>query len=129
MGRKNVSVLLVDDNSTFRAVAARFIKTLPGLTLIGTASEALVGLSLAIEICPDLVLVDLRMKDLSGLELIAILRQRLPKVRIIALSLQDPQAFRPFSLAAGANEFVDKATMFTDLLPVIERVCQPVSNR
>lgn len=70
MDETNVSVLLVDDNPTFRNVAAKFLKTLPGLSVAGTAVGGLDGLAQAQALQPDLILVDLHMRDLDGLRLI-----------------------------------------------------------
>ncbi len=124
MAEANVSVLLVDDNPTFRKVAAKFLKTLPGLIVAGTAVGGLDGLAQAKRLRPDLILVDLHMRDLGGLSLIPQLRALLPQTNIIALTLLEASAFRGVSLEAGADEFVDKATMFADLWPAIERVRQ-----
>ena len=115
MGGSNVSVLLVDDNPGFLAVATRFLRTLPGVIVAGTAHGGLDGLQRAGELRPDVVLVDLHMRDLDGLKLIPQLRDLLPHTGIIALTLLDANAFRPATLAAGAHEFVDKATMSVDL--------------
>ena len=122
MADTSVSVLLVDDNPTFRNVAAKFLTTLPGLLVAGTAVGGLDGLAQAQALRPDLILVDLHMRDLDGLSLIPQLRALLPQTNIIALTLLEASAFRAVSLAAGADEFVDKATMFADLWPAIERV-------
>jgi two-component system, NarL family, nitrate/nitrite response regulator NarL len=124
MAEASVSVLLVDDNPTFRTVAAKFLKTLPGLQVAGTAVGGLDGLAQAQALQPDLILVDLQMRDLNGLSLIPQLRALLPHTNIIALTLLEASAFRGISLEAGADEFVDKATMFADLWPAIERVRQ-----
>lgn len=124
MAEMNVSVLLVDDNPTFRMVAAKFLKTLPGLVVAGMAVGGLDGLAQAQSLQPDLILVDLHMRDLDGLRLIPQLRALLPQTNIIALTLLEASAFRGVTLAAGADEFVDKATMFADLWPAIERVRQ-----
>lgn len=124
MAETSVSVLLVDDNPTFRKVAAQFLKTLPGLLVAGTAVGGLDGLAQAQALRPDLILVDLHMRDLNGLSLIPQLRALLPESNIIALTLLEASAFRGVSLTAGADEFVDKATMFVDLWPAIERVRQ-----
>jgi DNA-binding NarL/FixJ family response regulator len=123
----SVSVLLVDDNLTFRTVAAKFLKTLPGVVLAGTAVGGLDGLAQAENLRPDMILVDLHMRDLDGLKLIPQLRALLPQSGIIALSLLEARAFRCATIAAGADEYVDKATMFADLLPAIETVRQRTS--
>jgi len=118
----NVSVLLVDDNHTFRIIATKFLKTLPGVQLVGTANGGLDGLAQAEQLRPEMILVDLHMHDLDGFKLIPQLRALLPQAGIIALSLSDARGCRPATLAAGADDFVDKATMFADLPPAIEKV-------
>jgi DNA-binding NarL/FixJ family response regulator len=128
MVETSVSVLLVDDNATFRNLAARFLATLPGVELAGTATGGEDGLRCAQELHPDLIVVDLHLRDAHGLEVIPRLRALMPTVGIIALSLLDPQGFRQVTLQAGADEFVDKTTMVSDLLPAIQKVTRHLSS-
>ena len=127
MVETTISVLLVDDNAVFRDLAARYLSTLPGIKLAGTATGGEDGLLRAQELHPDLVLVDLHMRDVNGLQVIPRLRALLPAVRIVALTFLDPHGFRHASLHAGADEFVDKMTMVNDLLPAIQRVTRQKS--
>ena len=124
MVEPTVSILLVDDNAIFRNLAARILGTLPGIKLAGTAEGGEDGLLRAQELHPDLVLLDLHLRDAHGLQVIPRLRALMPSVGIIALSLLDPQGFRHATLQAGADEFVDKMTMVSDLLPAIQKVSQ-----
>ena len=73
---------------------------------------------------PQLVLLDLMMPRPSGLEVIPRLRALLPHVRIIALTLPDTSSYRRAALAAGADAFVAKSSMETDLLPAVQQVMQ-----
>ena len=73
---------------------------------------------------PQLVLLDLMMPRPSGLEVIPRLRALLPHVRIIALTLLDTSSYRRAALAAGADAFVAKSSMETDLLPAVQQVMQ-----
>jgi len=73
---------------------------------------------------PEVVLIDLHMPGLSGLETIPRLRAMLPEVSIIALTLLDAKVYRQAALAAGADDFVPKANLSTELLPAIRRVAQ-----
>jgi DNA-binding NarL/FixJ family response regulator len=68
--------------------------------------------------------IDLAMPSLSGLETIPRLRAVLPEVGIIALTVLDTNGYREAALAAGANDFVAKASLDTDLLLAIRRVAQ-----
>ena len=124
MVKTTISVLLVDDNSVFRDLAVRFLRTLPGIVVAGTATGGAEGLVRAQELHPDLVVMDLHMRDENGLQVIPRLRALLPQIGIIALSLLDPDGFRQATLRVGADEFVDKMTMSNDLLPAMQRVAQ-----
>lgn len=121
-----ISVLLVDDNPTFLRVLTRFLlqQYQDEVRVVGTASCGMAALARAQELRPRVILLDLAMPGLPGLNTIPRLRTMLPDVGIIALTLLDPNGYREAALAAGANEFVAKATLATDLLPAIRRVAR-----
>ena len=114
-----VSVLLVDDSPVFLRVAARFLRKEPRLVLIGVAGSGREALAQAAKLRPQVVLLDLAMPDLSGLEVIPLLRASLPKAQIIALTFWEGSEYRLAALAAGADGFVSKLAMSSDLLPVV----------
>ena len=119
-----VSVLLVDDNPIFLHCAKRFLKKRQDVVVVGTVSGGKWAINLAQNLRPDVALVDLSMSDLPGLELIPQLRAALPEISIIALTLFDTDDYRQAALAAGADGFVSKNTMNTDLMPAIQSVTQ-----
>jgi DNA-binding NarL/FixJ family response regulator len=119
-----VSVLLVDDNPIFLHCAKRFLQQRQDVVVVGTISGGKWALDLAQNLKPDVALVDLSMSDLPGLELIPRLRAAAPEVGIIALTLLDTDDYRQAAMAAGADSFVSKNTMNTDLMPAIQRVAQ-----
>jgi DNA-binding response OmpR family regulator len=73
---------------------------------------------------PQVVLVDLAMVGLPGLEVIPRLRTVMPDAGIIALTLLNTDHFRQAALEAGADEFVPKSSMRTNLIPIIRRLAQ-----
>lgn len=117
-----VSVLLVDDSLVFLQVAARFLKRESGVVVVGVAASGREALAQAVALCPQVVLLDLAMPGLSGLEVIPMLRASLPKTRIIALTLGEAEVYREAALAAGADEFVSKSALSGELLPAVWRV-------
>jgi two-component system response regulator NreC len=119
-----VSVLLVDDNPIFLHCAKRFLQKRRDVIVVGTVSGGKWAINLAQNLKPDVALIDLSMSDLPGLELIPQLRAALPEIGIIALTLFDTDDYRQAALAAGADGFVSKNTMNTDLMPAIQRVAQ-----
>lgn len=92
--------------------------------VVGAAGGGEKGLIQAQEQRPDIVLLDLRMPGLSGLETIPLLRSMLPDVGIIALTLWRANGYREAALAAGADDFLSKFVLNTDLLPAIRPVAQ-----
>jgi DNA-binding NarL/FixJ family response regulator len=121
---KPISVLLVDDSPFFRCIAARFLGAYDDVALVGTADGGEGALSQAQALRPQVVLLDLAMPGMSGLEVIPLLRRLLPQVGIVALTLQDTDGYRDAAFAAGADDFVPKSVMNTTLLPAIRRVAQ-----
>jgi two-component system NarL family response regulator len=116
-----ISVLLVDNNPIFLRAASRFLETHPEVVVVGTAAGGEEALARAQELQPQAVLIDLAMPDLPGLQAIPRLREMLPDMGIIALTMLDTEVYRRAALAAGADEFVPKAAMHTALLPSIQR--------
>ncbi len=121
---KPVTVLLVDDNSIFLRTLTRFLEEegRDEVVVIGVAGSGEEALTQARDLRPQAILLDLRMPGMSGLEALPLLRKALPETAIIVLSIMDPDAYRGPALAAGADDFVCKAALDTDLLPAIRRL-------
>jgi DNA-binding NarL/FixJ family response regulator len=119
-----ISVLLVDDNPTFLRILRRFLGEEEGLLVVGTASSGEEALAIAQGQQPQVILLDLAMPGLGGLNTIPRLRSKMPDVSIIALTVLDSSGYREAALAAGADDFVAKADLSTDLVPAIHRLSQ-----
>jgi NarL family two-component system response regulator LiaR len=119
-----ISVLLVDNNPGFLRILASFLERYGngGILIVGTALGGKEGLTKAQSLRPQVILIDLAMPDLHGLEAIPQLRNMLPDVGIIALTFLDSDTYRQAVLSAGANDLVSKIRLDTDLLPAIWRV-------
>lgn len=126
-GTDAISLLIVDDNHTFLGAAIRFLQE-EGIH-VEAALSAEEGLACAQTMRPQVILLDLAMPRLSGLEVIPLLRKALPEAGIIVLTLLDSNGYRESALAAGADAFVSKATLATDLLPTIQRVVEVRTQR
>lgn len=126
-----IRVWLIDDNPTFLRIATRFLQeACPGeVTVVGTASGGREALAQTLNPRPEVILLDLMMPDMNGLDLIPCLRAMLPHVRIIALTLLDANCYRSAALAAGADAFIPKTAMNTDLLPAIRQINQADHER
>lgn len=120
------SILLVDDEPTFQRVATLFLQThyRNQVEIVGTASSGEEALAQAQLLAPQVVLMDLSMPGLSGLQTIPLLRIMFPEMRVIALTLMDSESYRKAVLAAGGDGLVSKAAIHTDLMPTIRRVME-----
>lgn len=119
-----VAVLIVDDSRTLVRTLARFLKEnyRDDVTVVGVAGGGKEALVKAQELHPQVILLDLAMPGMHGLEVVSRLREMLPEMCIITMSLFDLTEYREASLAAGADDFVPKAMLGTHLLPAIRRV-------
>jgi two-component system response regulator DesR len=119
---KQISVLLVDDNPTFLRIVGRYLQGEDSVTVVGSAEGGDEALALVHSLKPDIVLTDLAMPRVSGMETILRMRAAWPKMGIIALTLLDTTGYRQAALTAGADDFVAKDALNTDLMPTIRRV-------
>jgi DNA-binding NarL/FixJ family response regulator len=114
-----ISVLLIDDSSFFRRLAARFLASAAGVRLLGAAAGGDEALALAADLRPQVILLDLNLPGQGGLALLPRLRQIVPGGRIIILTLWESDVYRQAALAAGADAFVPKSQIATELVPAI----------
>ncbi len=118
-----LKVMLVDDNHTFLAAMRQFLDLLPGLDIVSQANsgkEALAQLRLS---TLDLVLLDIAMPGMNGLELARAIRQSERPPRMIFLSMHDNDEYRAAADELDAG-FVSKADFVAELLPMLELMVQ-----
>ena len=122
----STTLLLVDDNPTFLGILKSFLdENYPEEVLVvGTAGDGNEALAKVTGLRPDVVLLDLAMAGMNGLNTIPHLRRLMPEVGIIALTVLSTNSYRDAALAAGADDFVAKANLNTDLIPAIRRLTQ-----
>ena len=113
-------IVLVDDNQDFLAVSQEFLEAFEGLQVIGTATSGPEALDLLGRISPTLLIVDVSMPEMNGLELTQQVKKQWPSLPIIVLTLLDTPLHRQAALQAGADAFVTKASMDDDLIPAIQ---------
>jgi len=119
-----LSVLLVDDNRTFLRILTGFLSEYGegALRVVGSVEGGRDAVAEAERLQPDVILVDLKMPDVPGLQLLPQLHRTLPDAILIALTHMDADECRGDALAAGAEAFVSKASLECDLLPAIQRL-------
>jgi two-component system chemotaxis response regulator CheB len=108
---RRIRVLIVDDAATMRRVIAEALSADPGLEIAGTAANGLLALERVAVLEPDVVILDLEMPVLDGLQTLAELRRTHPRLPVIIFSSLSARGARATldALALGANDYVLKA--------------------
>jgi NarL family two-component system response regulator LiaR len=115
-----VKLLVVDDHDLFRAGLASLLSTEDGIDVVGQASGGKMGVRLASELRPDVVLMDVRMPDMSGPEATREILARDPGIRVLALTVSSDDADVSAVLQAGAVGFLAKDTPIDSLVVAIQ---------
>jgi DNA-binding NarL/FixJ family response regulator len=117
-----IRVLLVDDDPLVRSALGLMIGGQPDIRVIGEASDGRAGVGLALRERPDVVLMDIRMPVLNGLEATRELHARPNPPRVIVLTTFDADDYVLGAIAAGADGFVLKDTPPADIVAAIRAV-------
>jgi DNA-binding NarL/FixJ family response regulator len=114
-------ILLVDDSVVLLERLCAYLKTQPSFQVIGTATNGSYALHMVELLAPDLVLMDLRMPVMDGLQTMAILRRRVPNMRIVIMSMEDSATAEAEARAHGAHGFIWKPRIMSDLTTELRR--------
>lgn len=115
-------IMLVDDNRTFLAAVRNFLVMLPDVVVVGEAHDGRSALTLAQEVAPDLVLLDIAMPEMNGFEVAESLGHFNKPPTIIFLSMHDSASYRVAAQDLGAYGYVGKGDFVVDLVPLIDRL-------
>jgi DNA-binding NarL/FixJ family response regulator len=108
--KRNVRVLVVDDHDLYRTGLASLLSAEPGFEVVAQASGGKMGVRLALELRPDIVLMDVRMPDLPGADATRQITEQLAHVRVLALTAVYGDNDVDTMLQAGAGGFITKDT-------------------
>jgi DNA-binding NarL/FixJ family response regulator len=118
-------VLIVDDDMRFRQRVKQLLACESAVEIIGEAGDGEEAILKAREYRPDLVLMDIRMPGMNGLESIRCLNAEMPDLKVIILTALDLQEYREAAIASGASGFVPKRNVRTELLPMLSALRNP----
>lgn len=117
-----VSVLLADDHPIVRQGLRHLLEMQPEFKVVGEASDGIAAAQMAERCRPDVMVVDLMMPGLNGLEVIRQVRQRSPATRIIVLSMHNNDAYVLQALKRGASGYVLKDSASGEVVQAVKQV-------
>jgi DNA-binding NarL/FixJ family response regulator len=112
-------VVLVDDSPEFLESAARFLSNDPRIAIAGRALCGSDAIELAERMRPDLLLIDLSMPDMNGLETTQAIKARPAPPRVIIMTLHNDPEYCMAAAAIGADGFITKSAFSVGVLPLI----------
>jgi two-component system, NarL family, response regulator NreC len=112
-------LLLVDDHKVVRSGLRMLLDNESDLTIVGEAGTGQEALQLVEQLQPDLVLMDIGLPDMSGIEVTHQIKQRWPNVAIVALTIHEDEEYFFKMLQAGVNGYVTKRAAPEELLTAV----------
>ncbi|HWR43555.1 response regulator transcription factor [Sporomusa sp.] len=124
MAAKNIKVVLADDHALLRTGLKMLLESRPELTVIGTASNGYDTLKILEQTAADILVLDLSMPGMDGMECIREIKSRGIKVRVIVLTMHEDENYMKEVMKAGALAYVPKSSVDTEIFAAIEAVVQ-----
>ncbi|MFQ5840710.1 MAG: response regulator transcription factor [Candidatus Methylomirabilales bacterium] len=117
-----IRLLLVDDDVQFRNTLRHLLSQRTEAVILGEAQDGEEAIHLARALRPEVVLMDLAMPRMNGVEATRHLKASWPDLAVIILTVHDDAVYRRTALAAGAEAFLVKKTLGADLWPTLLRI-------
>jgi DNA-binding NarL/FixJ family response regulator len=121
-GKGKTKVLIVDDHPIIRQGLAELINNEPDLTVCGQAEDAPEALGKIKESGPDIAIVDISLKETSGMELVKDIKAKHPNLPVLVLSMHDEALYAERMLRAGARGYVMKAEATEKVIVAIRKI-------
>ncbi len=117
-----MKILIADDHGVVREGLKVLIENQPDMEVFGEAEDGLMVTQLAKELSPDVIIMDISMPNLNGVEATRLILEENPDIRVIALSVHLDKHFVTQMLKAGASGYVLKSCLFKEVLRAIQTV-------
>ena len=121
-----ISILLADDHKILRDGIRSLLEKEPDYEVVGEADNGRTAIELACELKPDVIIMDIGMPDINGIEATKEILSRVPSIQVIALSVYSDKQFLVEMLNAGAKGYLVKDCAFDEMLSAVHSV---VSNK
>lgn len=122
MGTRQIKVLLVDNHPLVLDGLKAILETYDHVMVVGAAPSARIALDIARTTAPDVVLMDINMPELNGLDAIELFKEQSPSARLLMLSMHDSREYISTSVMYGASGYILKDVSTEEILKAIETV-------
>jgi len=116
-----IKILVVDDHALFRKAVIEFLNGEDGFEIYAQAASGLEAVQLADRLNPDVIMMDVSMPGMDGIQATNLIRQSQPDAKIIALSMHDDEIMRNRMHAAGAAAYIRKDALAGELMQAIRQ--------
>jgi len=117
-----IRTLIVDDSDLTAELIGVYLRAIPSIELVASVKSAREALAIAASSPPDLVITDLRMDFMNGIELAERLRREHPEIRVILISVEKTSQLALNAAHRGVDAFVDKGDLHQELLSSIHKL-------
>lgn len=124
MKNKKLTILIVDDHAVLRAGLKLLLSSQPDFEVVGEGSSGLEVFDLVEELQPDIILLDLSMPGIKGLDVLPTIHNRYPKLKVLVLTMHEDPQYLKQALKAGAAGYILKKAADTELLSAIRIVAK-----
>jgi DNA-binding NarL/FixJ family response regulator len=118
----SIKILLADDHAIVRQGLRSLLEKEPDIEVVGEAEDGRKAIELTGELLPDVVVMDITMPNLNGVEAARLITHEFPKVKVIALSMHSDRTFVVSMLKAGASGYILKECLSDELVEAIRTV-------
>lgn len=122
MAASTLRVLVVDDNESVRRSICQILRSQSDIEVVCEAVDGADAVQKVSEYQPHVVLLDITMPTMNGLEAAEVLRQKFPSVQVLIVSQHDTRGFQWGALAAGVSGYVIKSNVGKDLIPELRKI-------
>ena len=121
---ENIRIVLADDHVLVRDGIKALLEDQEGLEVVAEASNGLEAIELLEKDLPDLLIVDIRMPEMNGIEVVRKIREKNWDVRTLVLSMHDSEEYVIQSVQAGADGYLLKGSSKNEFLKALEKVAK-----
>jgi DNA-binding NarL/FixJ family response regulator len=117
-----LATLVVDDNGVYRSELIEYLRTQEGIEIVGEAEDGSGAIVMAQALNPDLVLMDISMPGVSGLEAARVIKDKHTRAKVVLVTIHEEKTYRQLADVIRADGFICKSTVTRDFPKVVGRI-------